>query len=76
MQKNANQLFLISLYKAQVLVDQRPPHKTMYIKTNKTESGEELRTHRHRGNFSELTSGLCSKIKNQQMEPHEIAKLL
>ena len=52
-------------------------HKIRYIETNTTENGEELRTYRQRGNFPEQrTNGLCSKIKNQQMEPHEIAKLL
>jgi hypothetical protein len=31
----------------------------------------------HRGQFSELkTNGLCSKINNQHMVPHKIAKLL
>ena len=65
MQKNANQSLLSSLYKAQVQVDQRPPHKTRYTETNRTESGEELRIYWHRENFPEQnTNGLCSKIKN------------
>jgi hypothetical protein len=34
-------------------------------------------THGHRGKFPEQnTNGLCSKVKNQQMGPHKIAKLL
>ena len=65
MQENASQFYLISLYKAQVQVDQRPPHKTRYTDTIRKESGEEYKTHRHRGKFSEQnTNGLCSKIKN------------
>ena len=40
---------LISLYKAQVQVDQGPPHKTRYIETYRGESGEEPRTHGHKG---------------------------
>ena len=31
----------------------RPPHQTRYTETNRTESGEELRTHRHRGKLPE-----------------------
>ena len=34
LQKNENRPFLISLYKAQVQVDQRPPDKTRYTETN------------------------------------------
>ena len=41
MQKNTNQSILIYLYKAQVQVDQGPPHKTRY--TNRRENGEELK---------------------------------
>ena len=40
MQKNANRSFLISLYKAQVQVDQRSPHKTRYTETTRTKSGK------------------------------------
>ena len=72
-----NWSILISLYKAQVQVDQGPPHKTRYIDSNRRESGEKSRTHGHRENFpKQNTSGLCSKISNRQMEPHKIAKLL
>jgi hypothetical protein len=50
---------LISLYKAQVQVDQGPPLKTVYTKTNRRESGEEPRTHGHRGEIPEQnTNGL------------------
>jgi hypothetical protein len=53
------------LYKAQVQVDQGPAHKTRYTETNRKESGEEPRAHRHRGKFPEQnTNSLCSKIKN------------
>jgi hypothetical protein len=41
------------------------------------ESGEEPQAHGHKGIFSEQnTNSLCSKIMNQQMRPHKIAKLL
>ena len=36
-----NKSILISLYKAQVKVDQGSPHKTRYTETNRKESGEE-----------------------------------
>ena len=39
-----------ALYKARVQLDQKPPHKIRYGKTNGKQSGEELRTHRHREN--------------------------
>jgi hypothetical protein len=73
-----NQFILISLYKAQVQVDQEPPRKTRYTKTDRRESEQEPRTtHGHRGKVLEQnTNGLCSKIKNRQMGPHKIAKLL
>jgi hypothetical protein len=41
MQKNANQFILIFLYKAQVQMDQGPPHKTRYPETHRKESGED-----------------------------------
>ena len=67
---------LISLYKAQVQVDQGPSHKTRYTETYRGESGEEPQTHGLRGRIPEQnTNGLCSKIKNRQMGPHKIAKL-
>jgi hypothetical protein len=45
--------------------------------TKRKESGEKSRTHGHRGKVPEQNSnGLCSKIKNRQMGPHKIAKLL
>ena len=77
MQKNANRCFPISLYKVEIQVDQISPHKTRYSKTNRTESEQEIRTYRHKENFSEKNiNGLCSKIMNQQMEPHKTAKSL
>jgi hypothetical protein len=54
-----------------------PPYITGYTETNRRESGEEPRTHGHTGKFPEQkTNGSYSKIKNRQMEPHIIAKLL
>ena len=54
-------------------MDQRTLHKTRDTKTYKGESGEGPQ----RGNITEQnTNGLCCKIKNQQMGPHKIAKLL
>jgi hypothetical protein len=58
------------LYKAQIQVDQGPPHKTRYTETNKKkkkeeESGKEPQAHGHRVKFPEQnTNSLCSKIKN------------
>ena len=50
---------------------------TLYTKTYTGEYGEEPRTHGHRGKFCDQnTSGLQSKIKNQQVGPHKIAKFL
>ena len=40
MQKNLNRYFPISLYKVQVQMDQRPPHKTRYTETIRRENGE------------------------------------
>ena len=77
MQKNAYQSFPILVYKTQVQIDQRPPHKTRYTETIRSECGKELRTHRHRGKFTKQNiNGLCFKIKNQKMAHHEITKFL
>jgi hypothetical protein len=65
MYKNTNGPILISSYKAQVQVDQGPPHKTRYNEANRRESGKEPQAHWLRGKFPEQnTSGLCCKIKN------------
>ena len=65
MQKNANHSILISLYKAQIQVNQGPPHKTRHTEINRKESEEEPQAHEHRGNFPEQNNNsLCSKIKN------------
>ena len=70
MQKNANWSILVSLYKAKVHMDQRPPHKTRYTETNRKEGGKEPGAHGHRGNFLEQnTISFCSKIKNWHMGP-------
>jgi hypothetical protein len=56
--------------------------KDLYIKPDRLKLieekvGEEPQTQGHRGKIPEQnTNGLCSKIKNQQMGPHKIAKLL
>jgi hypothetical protein len=58
-------------------MDQGPPHKTRYTETSRREGGEEPLTHGHRGKLHEQnTNDLCSKVKNGQMKPHEIVKLL
>ena len=77
MKKNANLSILLSLYKAQVQVDQGPPHKARYTETNRRESGEELQIHGLREKVAkENTNGLCSKIKSRQMGSHKTAKFL
>jgi len=48
MYKNANGSILFTLYKAQVEVDQGPPHKTRYTKTNRRKIGEE-KSFKHMG---------------------------
>jgi hypothetical protein len=74
---DTNQSILISLYKVQVQVDQRLPHKIRYNESNRKENRKNPQTHGNRGNFPEQNSnGLCSKIKNQEMEPHKFANLL
>jgi hypothetical protein len=58
-------------------VVQRPPYKTRYTETYTVENLKEPQTHEHLGNFPEhKINDLYSKIKNQQMGPHKIAKLL
>ena len=66
------------LYKAQVQVNQGPPHKTRYADTKRKVSGEESQAHwQHRGEFPEQkTNSLYSKIKNWQKGAHKIASLL
>jgi hypothetical protein len=65
MQKNVNRYILISLYKAQVQVDQGPPYKTRYTESNRRENGENSQILGHRVNVPEQnTNGLFSKIKN------------
>ena len=58
-------------------MDQQPPHKTRYTESNRRECGGKSQTHGHRGKVPEQsTNDLCSKIKNQQMGPHNIANLM
>ena len=60
-EKNANQLIFISLYKAQVQVDQGPPYKIRYTETYRGESGEGPQTHGYTGEFLDQNIyGLCS----------------
>ena len=75
MQKNAHHIdpFLSPCIK----VDQGLPHKTKYTEYNRRKVEEEPQTQGHRKKFPEQnTKGLCSKIKNRQMGPHKIVKLL
>ena len=57
-------------------MDQGTPHKTRDSETYRRESGGTSQIHGHRGNFPEETTNGLSKIKNQQIGPHKIAKLL
>jgi hypothetical protein len=53
------------------------PNKTRDTETYREESGEKPQRYGHRGKFPKQNSnGWCYKIKNQQMGPHKIAKLL
>jgi hypothetical protein len=61
----------------QFQVDQGPPHKTRHTESNRRESGEKPWTHEHKENLPKQdTNDLFLKIKNPQMGPHKIAKLL
>jgi hypothetical protein len=55
MYNNANQYIFISLYKAQVHVDQGPLHKTRYSESNRKENGGKSQAHRQKGNFLNRT---------------------
>jgi hypothetical protein len=69
--------FLISLYKAQIQVDQGPQHQTRYVEFNRSRSRKEPQSHGLREKFPDQnTNGLCSKVNDYQMELHKIAKLL
>jgi hypothetical protein len=58
-------------------VDQGNPHNTRDTETYSEGSEEEPQRYGHREkNPEQNTNGLCCKIKNQQMGPHKIAKLL
>jgi hypothetical protein len=54
-ENNANQSILISLYKAQVQVDQQHPHKTRDTETNRKEITEEPQAHGAREIFLKST---------------------
>jgi len=70
-------LFLSLWTKLKSNVDQGPPHKHKEDESNGRESVKEPRKHGHGGKFHEQnTNGLYCKIKNWQMEPHKIEKLL
>jgi hypothetical protein len=65
MLKNGNRAILISLYKAQVYIDQEPPHKTRYTESNRRESWEEPQRHGPEENFlnrTPMTYALRSRI--------------
>jgi hypothetical protein len=58
-------------------VDQGPPHKTETLKLIEEKVGKSLEDMGTEEKILEQnTNGLCCKIKNQQMGPHKIAKLL
>ena len=59
-------------------MDQGIQHKTRDTEIYRGESEEEPQRHGHRGkkNPKRNSNGLCCKMKNQQMGPHKIAKLL
>jgi hypothetical protein len=59
------------------IVDKIPPHKTRDTEINRGESREKPRRYGHRRKIpKQNNNGLCCKIKNWQMGPHKIAKLL
>jgi hypothetical protein len=58
-------------------VDQGTPHKSGDTEIYRGVGREEPQTYSHMGKIPEQsTNGLCYKIKNGQIEPHKIAKLL
>jgi hypothetical protein len=53
------------------------PHKTRDTEINRGESREKPQRYGNRGKIPKQNSNsLCCKIKNRQMEPHKIVKLL
>ena len=65
------------LYKAEVQVDQQPPHKNRYTEDNRRESGKEPQTHQHRENFPEQnTNGSGCKSNYRQMGSPKVEKFL
>jgi hypothetical protein len=65
------------LVKSASLNGSRNSNKTRDNETYRGESGEKPRRYGHRGKIPEQNSnGLCYKIENQQMGPHQTAKLL
>jgi hypothetical protein len=67
---------ILFVYKAQVQVNQGPPHKMRNTESNRRECGEDPRTHGHSEFFPDEDTGvLCIKIKIRQMGPHKIAML-
>jgi hypothetical protein len=66
MEKNANRSIFISLYKAQIQLDQGPPHNTRDTEIYRGEGVEEYGTYEHREKkILNTTSMSCAKIKNQ-----------
>jgi hypothetical protein len=55
MKKNENRSIFLTLYKAQVQLNQGPHHKTRYTESNRRESEKEPWTHWHRGHFLNRT---------------------
>ena len=66
----------MSLYKAQVQVDQGPPSNRRYTENNSRLSGEKAVTHGQRRIFpKQNTSVSSSKITIDKLEPHETVHL-
>jgi hypothetical protein len=66
------------LYKAQVQVNQGPPHKFRYTENNRSKSGESFEHMSTVENFlnRKNTNVICSKINNRQVGLYKIPKLL
>jgi hypothetical protein len=70
MQKNADLSVLISLYKAQLQVDQGPPYKTRHTETNKERLGkslEHMSTGKNFPNRAPMAYVLSSRIDKRDL---------
>jgi hypothetical protein len=66
---------IISLYKAQVQVDQGPPHKTSYTETYRGESGEEPQTYDTREIFLIRMEAPMAYAPRSRMDKWDLIKL-